>query len=298
VQQMYVKLNGSKVTYDGDAENIRRTAWQMWYIDLASLGVSLSNVTELSIGFERSGAVGGSGVVYFDGIRLYPYSRQLVTPVQPDPAGLVGHWKFDGNANDSSGNNNHGTLVGDPQWVAGHIGSGALDFDGRYDYVDLGDPTSLQITGNITMAAWIKTDAPEDDYDIILAKGYTTSPNGEISLRVRDNNYETDSWDASGNHWVTVGGAGADIGQWVHLAGTYDGSNWNLYRNGQLLGSTLDSVGAVEVNAGWAIGSRGGGTADRLFDGLIDDARIYDRALFWAELAWLAGRTKPFDKPF
>jgi len=295
---MYVKLNGSKVTYDGDAENIRRTAWQMWYIDLASLGVSLSNVTELSIGFERSGAVGGQGVVYFDGIRLYPFSRQLITPAEPSTAGLVGHYELDGNANDSSGNNNHGTLAVDPQWVAGHIGSGALDFDGRHNYVDLGDPTSLQITGNITLAAWIKTDAPEDDYDVILAKGYTTTPNGGIFLRVFDGNYDTGSWDASGNHWVTVGGAGADIGQWVHLAGTYDGSNWNLYKNGQMIGSAADSVGAVEVNAGWAIGSRGGGTAERLFGGLIDDARIYDRALSYGEIAWLAGRTKPFDKPF
>jgi len=141
-------------------------------------------------------------------------------------------------------------------------------------------------------------DSPEDDYDVILAKGYTTTPNGGIFLRVFDGNYDTGSWDASGNHWVTVGGAGADIGQWVHLAGTYDGSSWNLYRNGQLLGSTADSVGAVEVNAGWAIGSRGGGTADRLFGGLIDDARIYDRALSYGEIAWLAGRTLPFDKPF
>jgi len=72
VERMYVKLNGSKVAYDGAADNLRRTAWQPWNIELSSFGVNLRNVTELKIGFERSGAVGGKGKVYFDDIRLYP----------------------------------------------------------------------------------------------------------------------------------------------------------------------------------------------------------------------------------
>jgi len=71
-EQMYVKLNGSKVTYDGAADNITRTVWQPWNVELASFGVNLGNVTELSIGLERSVAVGGKGVVYFDDIWLYP----------------------------------------------------------------------------------------------------------------------------------------------------------------------------------------------------------------------------------
>ena len=73
--QMYVKVNGSKVTYDGDAGNLTLRPWQPWNIDLADFAVNLSNVTELSIGLERIGLVGGSGLVYIDDIRLYPYSR-------------------------------------------------------------------------------------------------------------------------------------------------------------------------------------------------------------------------------
>jgi hypothetical protein len=66
--RMYVKVNGVKVVYDGD---LAQTSWQEFSIDLASLGVNLSNVTTLTIGFERIGATGGSGVVYIDDIRLY-----------------------------------------------------------------------------------------------------------------------------------------------------------------------------------------------------------------------------------
>jgi len=73
VEQMYVKLNGSKVVYDGDAADIKRASWQEWNIDLASFGVDLRNVTTIAIGFgdEANPAAGGSGVVYFDDIRLY-----------------------------------------------------------------------------------------------------------------------------------------------------------------------------------------------------------------------------------
>ena len=82
VEQMYVKVNGSKVVYDGDSTDIKptdikhieRALWKRWNIDLASLGVSLQSVTELAIGFgdETNLTAGGSGVVYFDDIRLYP----------------------------------------------------------------------------------------------------------------------------------------------------------------------------------------------------------------------------------
>jgi len=67
--QMYVKVNGSKVTYDGDAGNLTQAAWQAWNIDLSSVGTNLQNVTMLGIGIDGNGA---SGKLFFDDIRLYP----------------------------------------------------------------------------------------------------------------------------------------------------------------------------------------------------------------------------------
>ncbi|UCF17061.1 MAG: discoidin domain-containing protein, partial [Phycisphaerales bacterium] len=73
VEQMYLKLSGSRVPYDGDPADITKDSWQRWNIDLASFGVDLSNITTLAIGFgdEANLRAGGSGVVYFDDIRLY-----------------------------------------------------------------------------------------------------------------------------------------------------------------------------------------------------------------------------------
>jgi len=65
---LYVKINGTKVAYDGQASNLALTGWQAWNIDLASSGASLQNVTKLAIGIDGNGA---SGTLYFDDIGLY-----------------------------------------------------------------------------------------------------------------------------------------------------------------------------------------------------------------------------------
>jgi len=62
--RIYVEVNGVKRSFDGD---LSRAQWQEFSIDLASLGINLSNVTSLTIGFESS----ASGMVFIDDIRLY-----------------------------------------------------------------------------------------------------------------------------------------------------------------------------------------------------------------------------------
>ncbi|MHC4499663.1 MAG: LamG-like jellyroll fold domain-containing protein, partial [Planctomycetota bacterium] len=156
--QMYVKINGSKVTYDGDSGNLTRIPWQPWNIDLASLGISLQSVTKLSIGFgdETSMMPGGSGVVYVDDIRLYPYSRQLATPAEPGPDNLAAHYEFEGTASDSSGNGLHGTAMGEPAFVAGKVGQ-AVSLDGFNDFVEITGYKGILGPNEFSITTWIKT---------------------------------------------------------------------------------------------------------------------------------------------
>jgi len=72
--RMYVKIDNIKVDYDGD---ISRPLWTQWNIDLLALGVNLSNVTQFTIGFERTGTIGGSGMVFIDDISLYRVAPPL-----------------------------------------------------------------------------------------------------------------------------------------------------------------------------------------------------------------------------
>ncbi len=78
--QLYVKINNSKILYDGHAVNIARPSWQPWSIDLAAVS-GLASVTKLTIGVEGAGA---KGVVYIDDVRLYP---EVLDDSSPDITG-------------------------------------------------------------------------------------------------------------------------------------------------------------------------------------------------------------------
>jgi len=288
-EQMYVKINGSKVTYDGDAENLKRIGWQMWYIDLASIGVSLSNVTELAIGFERIGAFGGQGVVLLDGIRLYSYDRQLVTPSEPNNAGLVVHWPLDEGAGtaayDASGNGYDGTFNGNPQWVAGYNSAGALNFNG------IDDSVTYRFTDETwsayTMAVWAKADVLWQSINRSIFSNYGDTDGGFQLCFDASNNYE---YHADVDQVIGVASL-----SWVHLAVTYDGTTATAYYNGTLVATFTPATDDLTFNK-WAIGMNRG--ENNWFDGSVDDLRVYDIALTPEEIAWLGGRTTPFDKPF
>lgn len=79
-ERMYVKVNGVKVAYPGAATDIAEAAWRSFSIDLAALGINLGNVTQLTIGFERTGASGGTGIVLIDDISLYRPASGVVVP--------------------------------------------------------------------------------------------------------------------------------------------------------------------------------------------------------------------------
>jgi len=281
--QLYVEVNGSKVVYDGDAGDIQRAGWQAWNIELASFGTNLQSVTTLAIGVDGNGA---SGTLYFDDFRLYSYSPQFITPVEPTSAGLIGHWKFDGDTLDYSGLGNHGTANGGPAYAVGKVGQ-AMSFDGTDDYVTI-DGVADDITSNdITLAAWVNTAADDDWYPVISCN---TAGGDNVGWLAVDYGY-VDFDPFTGTTFVTDN-------DWHHLAYTRFGDCGSLYVDGVLDGTHTPNFNFSADNL-WSIGQEWdtGGTSDFLI-GTVDDARIYNYALSLEEVAWLAGRTEPFDKPF
>jgi len=288
-EKMYVKLNGAKVLYDGNADSLTRTTWQPWNINLVDFGVNLSNVTELSIGLERSGVAGGMGVVYIDDIRLYPYDRQFITPTEPSQAGLIGHWKFDGDTQDYSGLGNHGTAgVTPPAFVAGRVGSNALDFRGA-DYVVIDGVVDDITSTNITLSAWVKT-TQINEGNVFAANDSASSHPLMFGV-------------SGGNPFVNDGGdtqfpPAVNDGQWHILTYVRSGSTGYVYVDGLLRGTYSAGFDLGSVTR-WSIGQEwDDSTPSNFYVGLVDDARIYDRVLSPEEVAWLAGRRQPFDKPF
>ena len=305
--QLYVKINGVQVLYDGDATNLTRTAWQVWNIELALFATDLQNVTTIAIGVQGNDA---AGTLLFDDIRLYALARQLITPTEPDTANLVGHWMFDESsgttAADGSGNNNHGDVMGDAQWVAGKVG-GALAFDGVDDMVVVNQNSGLPIYNNGTdnaysVAMWVKG-GPQNDMRV-FSEGSTTSNNPLFNMGTHNSANPTGQFAAyirpdtgtTLNHPLSQAEPFDDT--WHHITWVDDNGTATLYVDGHLDGGDFNYTrGTMALNT-TTIGGILRAAPSYFFTGQIDDVHLYSRALSQAEIAWLAGVTNPFDKPF
>ncbi|MHC4145576.1 MAG: hypothetical protein ACYSUD_12460, partial [Planctomycetota bacterium] len=142
--------------------------WTRWSVDLAefaSQGVNLSSVQKiiLGVGNRANSVPGGSGTIYFDDIAVG-------NPIPP--VGLVAHYTLENNAQDSSGNNHHGIVVGSPVYVDGPGGLGmALEFDGSGNqYVDLGTFDPSEVTGQLSISLWVKWSGLTSLYQGLIGK--------------------------------------------------------------------------------------------------------------------------------
>jgi hypothetical protein len=313
-----------------DMNDLKLQEWTEWNIPISDFaGVDHNAVSSLLIGFgdrDNTDTVGGEGIACFDDIRLYlprcvpsilkPAADVTsdcvvdwadvtvmgvqwlqtdinVAPVQyPGEANLVGHWQLEGDADDSSGNNYHGTAEGDYDWIGGKIGSGAIDLAGGWVVVDdEGNTPKLRATAAVSAGAWINIQGDiEGDTGIVIngEKGRETygleiNPDGGLSFIVRDSNGGT-ARDLEGKDELA-------LGEWIHVAGTYDSNEMTSYVNGRV--ELTETIGAIELlagaNDGLGIGGRYGQTGDSgRFCGGIDDVRVYDRGLSRAEVAYLA----------
>jgi hypothetical protein len=321
--RLYVKINSTKIAYDGDQSDISSLRWVQWNIDLTSVAGNVKNVSKLTIGVEN----GGSGILYIDDIRLYP-SRCVTALRQPEgdlngdctvdytdvqimardwlagdatlttaaaasaKTGLLACYTLDGNVSDTSGNNLNGTANGKPAYEAGVIGQ-AMMFDGIDDYVDCTNNVKLDtITDKITVVAWIRVDVFDKNYQAIVTKGDSS---WRIARNGTGNNIQ---WRCNGPTPSLEVDSQANVndGQWHHLAGTYDGATARLYVDGALDGS-MAATGAISKNTASVYISGNSEKTSRLWAGSIDDVRIYNRALTDAEVRLLADTT-PGDGKF
>ncbi|MBN1809909.1 MAG: FecR domain-containing protein [Planctomycetes bacterium] len=205
--------------------------------------------------------------------------------------GLVGYWAFDEGsgltAQDSAAPGNHGTING-AVWCKG-IKGGALRFDGNGDYVAVGNPGELQITGAMTLVAWVNVRSFESNGRIVCKQA--EPGNRGWSLNVEDLEVFTIQIPLNKDKHVGAITPKMPTGKWTHLAGVYrPGRAISIFVNGQLAGESAEEVPEVQYNSPldvW-IGGRPNGSC--YFDGIIDEVRIYNRPLDQGEILALYSR--------
>jgi len=196
-------------------------------------------------------------------------------------SGLVAAYAFDEGAGassaDLSGGGHAATLIGGPAWVAGAFGT-ALSFNGTSSYATAALTTTL---GNWSVSGWVRG---------------TAAPGSAKTTGVihREANYQI-NWDHAqaafrGAAGVRVAGVwyaasfgvlGADT--WYYLAATYDGQTLRAYTNGALVTSTATAGGPADADPdALAIGRHA--VDPGYFSGVVDNVRIYNRALSQAEI--------------
>ena len=227
---------------------------------------------------------------------LGPYSNTASASTASPPVGgltgLLAGYSFNAGgattAVDSSGNGITGTLVGATWTTAGKNGN-ALSFNGTSAYVDLGNPAALQGTGTTTWAAWVfASGAPADDGQIIAKSDSSSGWQLKTSPDTGPHTFGVAVTGTSGRvqrYSRTV----RALNTWYHVAGVYNATarTLDIYVNGVLdngvLGGTVPAA-QVASNVNVNIGRRSGGF---YFRGVIDDVRIYNRALTPAEIGTL-----------
>jgi len=208
-----------------------------------------------------------------------------VTPADGREAGLIAHWKFDegpGSATAVDAGGKHNGSVSDPRNMPGHRGriGGAYRFvaTGQDDYVDAGAPL-LKGVGEYTLAGWINpASLPQP---------------GKPGLWGQDDNCEFGFWGSDIVWWTAKGDDRVTVAypypanQWHHIAIVAKQKMKNVYFDGQEHVWNEGFDGACD-NGNYNFKIGGGGIWDGKrpgwFDGMIDDVRVYNRALSDAEV--------------
>ena len=205
-------------------------------------------------------------------------------------SGLHGRWTFDlgtgTTAVDSSAAGNDGTLVGGATRGSGRLGQG-VTLDGNDDAVRI-PSGSAGIDGwsALTVGAWVRNDvgAGAGTHDIFSWWHWNKYPCTTCGFLLTHHHNDQYFFEIAGLGSVTGGSVST---AWTHVVGVFDGGSLRLYVNGVQVAVENGIIGALPFSpADLMIGGQDDGSNH--FDGSIDDARIYDRALSAAEIGeWI-----------
>ncbi|MFA5099182.1 MAG: LamG-like jellyroll fold domain-containing protein [Candidatus Paceibacterota bacterium] len=229
---------------------------------------------------------------------LYELGTNLtLLPLDYGDTSLVGYWKFDEGtgttAYDASGHNNNGTLVNSPTWVIGKIGSYALSFSSSSNkYVDMNNGVSLNNTPKLSIVFWAQIPVAGG---VEITKSYKN-----YELRIDSTTFGGYIGISSGNNWYSISESGYNIFHGVTVSNwnqyayilDYNASKVYFYANGSYKGIIpISNMFQYDQTKNFNVGRRIDDGGNQYLNGLMDDIRIYNRALSAAEILALYNAT-------
>jgi hypothetical protein len=209
------------------------------------------------------------------------------------PAGLVAWYPFDADRNDVvAAHDGFCPAQQCPTSAAGHLGGG-FTFDGVDDCVTVTDDGQLQLA-NITLAIWARQTATGQLSHVakrviggsVNSWQIETEAQGTPALSVSFTTYDNSGF----NQYAKSAANAIVLGQWHHLAATYDGTTKRMYVDGAEVAMMTQTVPLPYDNQAMKIGCDDNAPEAEFYAGTLDDLQIYNRALSPSEIAALAAR--------
>jgi glucose/arabinose dehydrogenase len=202
------------------------------------------------------------------------------------PPGMVAAYGFNEGAGttvaDASGSGNTGSTSGATWSALGRFG-GALSFNGTSSSVTVNDSASLDLTTGITIEAWVNPATLGSGSSSWRTTVFKQATGGMAYAMYANNGTARPAGQVNmGGEQNAIGTTQLPLNTWSHLATTYDGAMLRLYVNGTQVGSKPQSGSVAVTNGQLKIG--GNAIWGEYFSGLIDEVRIYNRALPAGEL--------------
>ena len=205
----------------------------------------------------------------------------------------VAWWKLnerEGNTvADAAVNHFNGQIHGPALWSASRDKpDGALEFDGVGSWLESPDAREITGSGALTASAWFKVRRFDVAQQSIMTKGdaWRIQRHGDTDqLEFVTTGFQTTGASKGKPTTLTSKGSVND-GQWHHVAATCDGKRLALYLDGVEQSSVTVSGSLAPNNVPVSLGENAV-QRGRLFNGWLDDARVYSRALSAQEISAL-----------
>ncbi|MBA3066226.1 hypothetical protein FP828_07025, partial [bacterium] len=207
--------------------------------------------------------------------------RKVFWGIAPE-TGLVGYWRFENNAIDSSGYGNQGTILGGAGFGTGcYEGSYSLSLDGVDDCVEVSSSSSLDLSGNFTIELWISIGNYSETMNMVNKRDDAYGIQLEYPGVVR--------FYSAGSHMDSPQNALPTYNSWIHIAAVFTGSEKIIYVNGRAVTTHQFSSPPAINTAKLLIGRHSYSATGQYFNGNIDDVKIYNYARSASEIAADAG---------